>query len=375
MAARTLRSPDPNINLELCLLNPIIPSTVNDQHRINMSEAKRPTISFLGPQGSYTHQATLDAFNHSDYSISPQVTIEDVFAAVQNGDAYRGVVPFENSSNGSVVFTLDLFADLHGKYPDILVCGESYVAVKHCLLGYARSDAIDSTNRDAATLHSDNASSNSIARPVSDVSNVKRLYSHPQAWGQCKAFLSTYLKHAERHDVSSTSKAAELVAQDKSGESAALSSIIAADMFGLDVLAKTINDRVENTTRFLVIRRRDSSTPPGSIPSSPISCAATAINGDQGNWKTLVTFTVDHANPGALAHCLSAFEKFGLNLTSINTRPSGVENWNYIFFVELKGRKEDGKEDGKVNEALNELNQVCRGYRWLGSWENRLIAA
>lgn len=284
-------------------------------------------------------------------------------------------MPFENSSNGSVVFTLDLFADLNSKYPHILVCGESYVAVKHCLLGYAQSSTTNSTNRDASTVQSDNPPIDSIARPISDISNVKRLYSHPQAWGQCKAFLNTYVKHAERHDVSSTSKAAELVAQDKTGESAALSSIIAADMFGLDVLAKTINDRVENTTRFLVIRRKDSSTPPGSIPPSPISSTGTNRDGEQKNWKTLVTFTVDHANPGALAHCLSAFEKFGLNLTSINTRPSGVENWNYIFFVELKGRKEDGEEDGKVNSALKELEQVCRGYRWLGSWENRLVDA
>ncbi|KAJ4367108.1 prephenate dehydratase [Neocucurbitaria cava] len=342
-----------------------------------MSQEKKPVVAFLGPQGSYTHQATLDAFSHSNYSISPQVTIEDVFAAVQNGDAFRGVVPFENSSNGSVVFTLDLFADLHGKYSDILVCGESYVAVKHCLLGYAHSTEQNLTNRAAAPSHPDNASAKSMARPLSDLSNVKRLYSHPQAWGQCKAFLNTYVKHAERHDVSSTSKAAELVAQDKTGESAALSSIIAADMFGLDVLAKTINDRVENTTRFLVIRRKDSSTPPGSIPPSPSISNTTAVapnGGKQGNWKTLITFTVDHANPGALAHCLSAFEKFGLNLTSINTRPSGVENWNYVFFVELKGRKEDGEEDGKVNGALKELEKVCRGYRWLGSWENRLIA-
>ena len=295
---------------------------------------------------------------------------------MQNGDAYRGVVPFENSSNGSVVFTLDLFADLHGKYPDILVCGESYVAVKHCLLGYTLSNTDNSTSQGVATSKSDDSSSTGlVARPKSDISNVKRLYSHPQAWGQCKSFLNAYLKHAERHDVSSTSKAAELVAQDKSGESAALSSIIAADMFGLDVLAKTINDRVENTTRFLVIRRKDSSTPPGSVPSSPTTSTSRATNDEQGNWKTLITFTVDHANPGALAHCLSAFEKFVLNLTSINTRPSGVENWNYIFFVELKGRKEDGEEEGKVNGALRELKDVCRGYRWLGSWENRLSAA
>ncbi|KAH7348062.1 Prephenate dehydratase-domain-containing protein [Pyrenochaeta sp. MPI-SDFR-AT-0127] len=325
-----------------------------------MAGNEKPVVAFLGPEGSYTHQATLDAFKSTDVTISPLVTIEDVFAAVQNGSAYRGVVPFENSSNGSVVFTLDLFADLHGKYPDILVCGESYVSVRHCLLGYAPSKEEEG----AGPTQNQDDSAHEPARPIHDISRVKTLYSHPQAWGQCKVFLTTYLKHCERRDVSSTSRAAELVSQDKSGESAALSSIIAADMFGLDVLAKSINDRVGNTTRFLVIRRKGE----GNSSSSRTSTS------EQRDWKSLVTFTVDHANPGALAHCLAVFETYGLNLTSINTRPSGVQNWNYVFFVEFKGRKEDGDQDCAVNKALRDLDAVCRGYRWLGSWENRLPA-
>jgi prephenate dehydratase len=197
--------------------------------------------------------------------------------------------------------------------------------------------------------------------PTSDLSKIKKLYSHPQAWGQCKAFLSTYLKGVERQDVSSTSRAAEIAAQDTSGESAALSSFVAAELFGLDVLAESINDHVGNTTRFLVIRRKDKA----SLPASPSPDSA----GGDGSWKTLVTFTVDHANPGALAQCLAAFAKYGLNLTSINTRPSGVENWHYIFFVEFKGRMEEG---GKVDKALKELESVASRSKCLGSWENRL---
>jgi prephenate dehydratase len=279
---------------------------------------------------------------------------------VQNSSAYRGVVPFENSSNGSVVFTLDLFADLQKKYPDILVCGEAYVAVKHCLLGYAPSSS-NPTDQDPKMK--DKGGQEGV--PLQDISKLKTLYSHPQAWGQCKNFLSTYLKHVERRDVSSTSKAAEIASQDKAGESAALSSIIAADMFGLDVLANSINDRVGNTTRFLVIRHR--STP--ALSSLSISSPESA---GQADYKSLTTFTVDHANPGALAHCLSVFETYRLNLTSINTRPSGVQNWNYIFFVEFKGRKDDDNEECAVNRALEELEKVCSGYRWLGSWQNRL---
>lgn len=331
---------------------------------------------------SQSPQATLDAFKSTDVTISPQVTIEDVFAAVQKGTAYRGVVPFENSSNGSVVFTLDLFADLHGKYPDILVCGESYVSVRHCLLGHAPLKEEEETSKPQTPNTSSaqkDASATEPAHPIRDISKVKTLYSHPQAWGQCKIFLNTYLKHCERRDVSSTSRAAELVSQDPSGESAALSSIIAADMFNLDVLAKSINDRVGNTTRFLVIRRGDKETSSSSTNAitspAPQPASQHPSPSDQQDGKSLVTFTVDHANPGALAHCLAAFETYGLNLTSINTRPSGVQNWNYVFFVEFKGRKEDGNDDCAVNKALRDLGRVCRGYRWLGSWENRLPAS
>lgn len=205
---------------------------------------------------------------------------------------------------------------------------------------------------------------NEPAKPLHPISHIKTLYSHPQAWGQCNVFLHKYLKHAERRDVSSTSKAAELVAQDTSGTSAALSSIIAADLFGLDVLAKTINDRVGNTTRFLVIRRADG----GADATSTTTASALA---DATAYKSLVTFTVDHENPGALAGCLSAFSSHGVNLTSINTRPSGLQNWNYIFFVEFQGRKEEEREDCEVNKALKALEGVCSGYRWLGSWESR----
>ncbi|KAL5382780.1 hypothetical protein DPSP01_006339 [Paraphaeosphaeria sporulosa] len=346
--------------------------------------AQKPVVTFLGPVASYTHQATLSAFPNSTHTLTPTTTIEDVFASVQSGAAARGVVPFENSSNGSVVFTLDLFADVQAKYPDIVVCAESYVPVQHCLLGHARSDQQHATSlsspgnaggagRRAGTgVIPSPLSSGAVtptpsipnptkptARPLSDLSRITKLYSHPQAWGQCKVFLNTYLKGVERQDVSSTSRAAQIVAEDESGESAAVSSAFAAEVCGLGVLARGIEDRVDNTTRFLVIKRRGDGRADGK-------------DGAGGEWKTLVSFTVDHANPGSLAHSLAVFEKYELNLTSINTRPSGVENWNYIFFVELKGRREEGTLDGPVNEALRELDPVCRSWRWLGSWESRL---
>ncbi|EMC96910.1 hypothetical protein BAUCODRAFT_68711 [Baudoinia panamericana UAMH 10762] len=311
-------------------------------------------VAFLGPKASYTHQATLTRFPDSKYTVKPQTTIEDIFAAVQNGTASHGVVPFENSSNGSVVFTLDLFADLNGRYPDILVCGEVYLPVHHCLLGQATPTKVMPTPNQPRV------------RPQHDIKHIKQLYSHPQAWGQCKIFLSAYLKGVERQDVSSTSKAAELVAHDTKGTCAAISSKIAADLNGLDVLAEGIEDNEGNTTRFFVIRRRDA-----------LFDGTNAQVGEgtrEEHCKTLVSFTVDHGAPGALADCLATFKRHDLNLTSINTRPSGEAAWHYVFFVELVGRKLPDGEGGAVNDALLELTTVAKGWRWLGSWVDELRA-
>ncbi|RMY39430.1 hypothetical protein D0864_16355 [Hortaea werneckii] len=362
--------------------------------------------------------ATLGHFPGPQYDVRPLTTIEDVFAAVQSGQATYGVVPFENSSNGSVVFTLDLFADLHGRYPDILVWDEIYLAVHHCLLGHipatepaaksakVREDSKEEENRLAATTtittlphlppHQQPPSQSGQVTPTQAVpqpatariqplhplTHVKKLYSHPQAWGQCKNFLAAYLKGVERQDVSSTSKAAQLVGDDTTGTSAAISSRIAAELNGLDVLAQGIEDNEGNSTRFFVVRRQ-SSSPSSSADavSGSITAAGagqeTAPADDQGGeaaeFKTLVSFTVDHGSPGALADCLEIFKKYGLNLTSINTRPSGEAAWHYIFFVEFMGRKLAEGQGGAVNEALQELDRVAKSWRWLGSWENALL--
>jgi prephenate dehydratase len=235
------------------------------------------------------------------------------------------VVPFENSSNGSVVFTLDLFADTAGKYPDILVQDEIYLPVHHCLV----APATDSSTKQSPTLAkrqlADSGSGTATptqahpspqqprVKPSGDLSRIKRLYSHPQAWGQCKIFLSAYFKGIERQDVSSTSKAAELVANDESGTSAAISSRIAGELNGLDLLAEGIEDVEGNSTRFFVIRRKD---PDGSV--------AGETDGENEHrtgtgYKTLVSFTVHHTEPGALADCLAVFKR-SVGPTVLNTR-------------------------------------------------------
>lgn len=301
---------------------------------------------------------------------------------MQAGTATHGVVPFENSSNGPVIFTLDLFANLQGHYPDIVVHREIYLPVHHCLLGHVPNDPLPSKTEVASRQLRDEAdpptASGQITptlaapqpaqprvKPLHDLKHVKKLYSHPQAWGQCKVFLSTYVKHVERQDVSSTSKAAEHVAQDPTGTGAAISSKIAADLNGLDVLAEGIEDSEGNSTRFFILRRwQDVETVD--------SRTHVTKEVEMQRYKSLVSFTVDHTEPGALADSLAVFKKYSLNLTSINTRPSGSAQWQYIFFIEFMGRKHGNGEGGVVNKALEELGKVASSCRWLGSWESML---
>ncbi|KAF2456820.1 prephenate dehydratase [Lineolata rhizophorae] len=333
-------------------------------------------VAFLGPNASYTHQAARDRFNQDTCVLSPQVTIEDVFQQVQSRVAKFGVVPFENSTNGSVVFTLDLFADIKSRHPDIVVCGEAYVDVHHCLLGRGAARLTDtslSSKTDSPTSSGQATPTSKVpypktpaVKPVVPVKHVKKLYSHPQAWGQCRDFLSTYLKGVERQDVSSTSRAAELVAEDQSGSSAAISSAIAAEVHGLDVLARNIEDSADNKTRFFILKRTD------CLEHQPMHRGAKVVDDDQNSFKSLVSFTVNHEDPGSLADSLAVFKSYKLNLTSINTRPSGLVPWNYIFFIEFKGRRENDGATGAVNAALRDLNNVAKCWRWLGSWESEL---
>jgi prephenate dehydratase len=199
---------------------------------------------------------------------------------------------------------------------------------------------------------------NSRAAPLTSLSHIKKLYSHPQAWGQCKTFLSCHLKGVERQDVSSTSRAAELVAADETKTCAAISSGIAAKMTGLGFLARDIEDEKDNATRFFIIRRR-------SLEET--SCSPATMD-TATRFKSLVSFTISHKDAGALADALAVFKTYGINLTSINPRPSGEAPWHYMFFVEFQGKR----GEPAVDNTLTGLDSVVRSWRWLGSWENAL---
>ncbi|RYO80467.1 hypothetical protein DL766_005578 [Monosporascus sp. MC13-8B] len=399
----------------------------------------KPVVCFLGPVASYTHQATLQAFPTDKFELMPVVTIKDIFDTTQSGRAAYGVVPFENSTNGSVVFTLDCFADSAGAYPDLSVCAEVYQDVHHCLVGRRRppkrSNGIDRGSTGGPPQSPSHAPSNTSPnpsnpspcppsastpphhhhRPDPDLSHIRRVYSHPQAFGQCARFLGTRLRGVETVDVSSTSRAAEVVrSEDDGGASAAVSSAAAAEMLGLDVLACNIEDRPDNTTRFFVLRRgtgEEGSDLEGLLcrrrrggaggGGPPLSSSGTFGNSDSGDaaattttmttTKSLVSFTVPHRSPGALADVLDCFRRTGLNLTSISSRPNlpplqGEEgegetapapaptpSFQYVFFVEFEGHRFRDPE-GRVRDALAGVAAAARAWRWLGSWENMLVA-
>lgn len=243
------------------------------------------------------------------------------------------MIPFENSTNGSVVQTLDLLADRESLYKDVTVCGEYFLTVHHCLIG-------------------------GKAVAPEDYKNITKLYTHPQAWGQCDKFLSQHFRGVERQDVSSTSKAAEIVSKDTSGESAAIGSRLAAEHFNAFVLQENIEDSADNTTRFLILRNIHSvRTAKASVnPDDNVTIATKAR-------KTLISFMIEHSSPGALADALSVFKSHGLNLTSINSRPSMLRPWQYIFFIEC-----EHVPNSSIHNTLEELKAICKSYRVLGTW-------
>lgn len=311
-------------------------------------------VAFLGPAGSFSHEAALQLYGPSAAEFVPCVSFAVAFSAVQRKTAHCAVIPFENSTNGSVVQTLDLLADHGNLYSDIVVHDEHYLAVHHCLLAH----------KNAAVQQG----------PDSSYRSITKLYTHPQAWGQCEQFLSRYFKGVERQDVSSTSKAAEIVSRDATGQSAAIASRFAADHYGTSILEANIEDKHENTTRFLVLRNLRTDGAAG-LPETDNNTMAShiEISPPSQKQKALISFTINHSSPGALADALLTFKTHGMNLTSINSRPSLVRAWQYIFFVECEAISLAHFDDvaEKMLQGLRNVTESCRN---LGNWRDRLLA-
>ena len=251
---------------------PITNDSLRAIYREIMSSAlsleKSMTIAYFGPEATFTHQAAIRKFG-SSLLYSPQKTIGDVFAEVSKNRADYGVVPVENSTEGVVTHTLDMFVD-----SDLKVVAQIILPVQQCLL------------------------SNSPRR------QIKKLYVHPQSLAQCRGWIQNNLPNVEIIETSSNARSAEFAAKEKNA--AAIAGILAAEKYGLPVLEQDIQDNAANATRFLVLGRKCS--PP------------------TGNDRTSLMMSITD-KVGALHHALAAFRRNRINLTKIESRPSKRRAW------------------------------------------------
>ncbi|KAL4902449.1 hypothetical protein BDW74DRAFT_64186 [Aspergillus multicolor] len=306
-------------------------------------------VTFLGPTASFSHQAAVETFGTFSELI-PCLSFADAITAVQKKRADYAIVPFENSTNGSVVQTLDLLVDRNDSYNDVKVCSEYYLTVHHCLL--ARKGLIPSGQQ--------------------EYSAITKLYTHPQAWGQCEKFLAKHFKGVERQDVSSTSKAGETVLNTTSEANAAIASRFAGEHYGLDILEENIEDRANNTTRFLVLRNVDSDQHAHLQHEFGRGLSTLEIPlGSSKTKKSLFAFMVRQDTLGTLADALLIFKEGGMNLTSISTRPSQIQAWKYVFLVE----SETYQNKEVVPDIMKELEGVTENCKHLGTWSNQLVPA
>ncbi|HLB25957.1 MAG TPA: prephenate dehydratase [Nitrospirota bacterium] len=268
---------------------------------------ERPVkIAYLGPRATFSHLACLQRFGYSAHYV-PVNSIKEVFAEVERGLAEYGVVPIENSTEGVVSYTLDMFMD-----SDLKISGEVMLEVSHYLM--------NKTGR---------------------IEDVRKIYSHPQPLAQCKNWLENNMKGVAVAETSSTTKAAEMASEDPT--LAAIASRLAADLYGLRILRERIEDYVNNYTRFLVISKK--------------SPART------GHDKTSILFSVKD-RPGALYEMLRPFAERDISLTKIESRPSRKKAWEYHFYVDMEGHY----EDEKVRQAVEDLGKNCLFVKVLGAY-------
>jgi len=264
-------------------------------------------VAFQGESGAYSEEAALHYFGPS-IQTRPCESWDDVFKLVERGEAPFGVVPIENSLEGSIGRVYDLLLDSNLK-----VCGEIEFRVVHCL----------------------------ISNPGVRMDLIKKVYSHPQALGQCRAFL----KHldSELIPTNNTAGSVKMIKEMGMVDAAAIASTRAAEIYGMEILAGEIEDAPSNFTRFFVLSKQDAS------PS--------------GNDKTSVVFSLKH-RPGTLYESLKAFAARNINLTKIESRPTRQKPWEYNFYLDFDGHRDDKAS----REALENLDRNSRFLKVLGSY-------
>lgn len=263
-------------------------------------------VAFLGPKATFSHLATMQQFGLSA-ELVPQKSIPAVFEEVEKDRALYGVVPVENSTEGVVSHTLDMFMD-----SELKIRAELLLEVSHYLLS--------KTGRQA---------------------DIKKVYSHPQPLAQCRNWLEENLPHIPVVDVASTTMAAQIVSEDYSA--AAIASEYAASVYDLKVVKERIEDQVNNFTRFLIIGKK--------------------LADPSGDDKTSLMFAVKD-EPGILYRMLEPFASRGVNLCKIESRPMKKKAWEYIFFLDLIGHI----SEPNVAAAVEELKGYCQFVKLLGSY-------
>ena len=262
-------------------------------------------IAYLGPEASFTNLASIKRFGSQVEYIACN-SISEIFLEVERDNADYGVVPVENSIEGVVTYTLDMFVD-----SDLKICSQIILDVSHNLLANCRKE------------------------------DIKKVYSNPNVFGQCRLWLQKNLPYAEQIEISSTTRAAQIAAKEKN--SACIASSLAAKVYKLKVIASSIEDSPHNITRFLVIGKT-------YVPAT-------------GNDKTSVMFSIKD-RIGALHDMLSSFKKYNINLTKIESRPSKKKVWDYYFYVDFDGHC----EQLHIKKALLELENKCKFLKILGSY-------
>jgi chorismate mutase/prephenate dehydratase len=263
-------------------------------------------IAYLGPEGTFTQTAALKHFGHS-VSTVPMSSIPDVFSSVESGHADYGLVPVENSTEGVISHTLDMFID-----SDLKVCGEVEIRIHHHL-----------------------------ANKSQDVTKIRHIYSHQQSFAQCRHWLDQNFPGIERIPVSSNAEAARVASEDESV--AAICGLPAVEIFDLQICFESIEDLSDNTTRFVIIGHQD-----------------VAPSGDD---KTSLLISTKNY-PGALLGLLQPLADNNISMNKIESRPAPDRKWEYIFFIDIDGHQ----NSDNVRRALDQLKQQAALFKVLGSY-------
>jgi len=269
-------------------------------------------VGYLGPQGTFTEAAAMKHFGQAVEGVA-LATISEVFREVEAGAAHYGVVPVENSSEGMVNHTLDCFTR-----SKLTICGEVELRIHHHFLKSA----------------------------TTQVGNISRVYGHEQTLAQCRQWLDAHYPRIERIAVSSNGEAARRVKGE--WHSAAIAGDIAATRYELDYIANNIEDNPDNTTRFLIIGRQQLE-PTGEDKTS------------------VIVATKDR--PGALYKLLEPLMEHGISMTRLETRPSNVTKWSYVFFIDFEGHQ----QDQNVQAALSAIEAQSMQVRRLGSYPKSVL--